>query len=74
MKSNLAYLLISTNLQAYYKGHIGHTNLLPVFLILNGIYSTARSSRQNEVKLGIFTEAAGVTQEWVLLVVIDGPG
>lgn len=47
--------------------------LLPVLFILDGVHRAARLGIQHEVKAGVFAEAAGITQEGVLLVVIDGP-
>lgn len=47
-------------------------HLLPVFFILNGIHCTARLGIEHEVKASVFAEAAGIAEEGILLVVIDG--
>lgn len=45
----------------------------PVFLILNGIHSTAWFCIQHEVKSGVFAETTGVAQEGVFFIVVDRP-
>lgn len=45
--------------------------LFPVFLILNGIHSTARLCIEHEIKSCIFTEATSIAQEGVLLIIIN---
>lgn len=47
-------------------------HLFPVLLIFNGIHSTAGLGQEGEVKLGILTEAAGIAQEWIFLIIVDG--
>lgn len=46
--------------------------LLPVLFVLDGIDSAAGSRSQGVVKLGVLAESARVTQERVLLVIVDG--
>lgn len=48
------------------------SHLLPVFFILNGVHRTARLGVQHEVEASVLTEATGIAEEGVLLVVIDG--
>lgn len=48
-------------------------HLLAVLLVLNGVHSTAGLGVEHEVKAGVFTEATGIAQEGILLIVIDGP-
>lgn len=45
----------------------------PVFLILDGIHSTARFCIQHEVKSGVLAETTGIAQEGVFLIVVDRP-
>ena len=47
--------------------------LLPVLLALDRINRAARLGRQRVLELGVLAEPAGVAQERVLLVVVDGP-
>ena len=47
--------------------------LLPVLLILYRVHSAAWFGRETEVKLGILAESTGITQEWILLIIVDGP-
>lgn len=47
--------------------------LFPVLLIFNGIHSTAWFSIKHEVKSGIFAETAGIAQEGVFFIIVDGP-
>ena len=49
------------------------TYLLAIFLILDWVDGTAWLRREGEVKLGVLTEAARVTQERILLIVVYGP-
>ena len=63
-KGNPVYDPFHTRVAAY---------LFPVFLVLNGIHSTARFSIEHEVKSGIFAETTGVAQEGVLFIVVDRP-
>lgn len=51
-------------LQAYF---------LPILFILDGIHCAARLGIKHEVKAGIFTEATGIAEEGVLLIIVDGP-
>ena len=46
--------------------------LLAVLLALDGVDGAAGPGRQRVLELGVLAEAAGVTQERVLLVVVDG--
>jgi hypothetical protein len=50
--------------------HCGH-RFFPVFIILNGVHSTAWLGSQSEVKLGIFAETTSIAQEWIFLIIID---
>lgn len=45
--------------------------LFPVFLVFNGIHSTARLCIEHEIKASIFTEATSIAQERVLLIIIN---
>lgn len=47
-------------------------HLLPVFFILNRIHCTAGLGIEHEVEASIFTEAAGITQEGILFIIVDG--
>ena len=47
--------------------------LLSVFLVLNWIDATAGPAVERVFELCVLAEAAGVAQEWVLLVVVDAP-
>lgn len=49
-------------------------DLFPVLLILNWIHCAAGLGIQHEVKASVLAEPAGVAEEGVLLVIIDGPG
>lgn len=55
----------------YHKEFIPY--LLPVLFVLDGIDSAAGPRSQGVVKLGVLAESARVTQERVLLVIVDGP-
>lgn len=52
-------------------GHTAH--LLPVLFVLYGIHGTARLGVKHEVEACVFTETTRVTQEGVLLVIVNGP-
>ena len=45
--------------------------LLPILFIFNRIHSTTWLGSQSEVKLGIFTETTGITQERVFLIIVN---
>lgn len=47
-------------------------HLLPVFFILNGIHRAARLGIEHEVETSIFTEAAGIAEEGIFFIIIDG--
>lgn len=45
--------------------------LLPILFIFNRIHSTTWLGSQSEVKLGIFTETTGITQERIFLIIVN---
>lgn len=47
--------------------------LFPIFLILNGIHSTAWFGIQHEVKSGIFAETTSIAQEGVFFIIVYRP-
>lgn len=47
--------------------------LLAIFLTLDRINSTAGPGSQIVVELGIFTKATCIAQEWISLVIVNGP-
>lgn len=49
------------------------SDLLPVLFVLDRVHRAAGLGVQHEVEAGVLAEAAGVAQEGVLLVVVDGP-
>lgn len=48
-------------------------HLLAILLVLDGVHGAAGLGVEHEVEAGVFTEATGIAQEGILLIVIDGP-
>lgn len=47
--------------------------LLSIFFVLDGIHCAARLGVKHEVKAGVFTEATGIAEKGILLIIVDGP-
>lgn len=48
-------------------------HLLAILLVLDGVHGAAGLGVEHEVKASVFTEATGIAQEGILLIIIDGP-